>query len=146
MELGSNLRMSEVSAAIGLEQLKQLDRWVERRRSIAERYTKAIEENTFLQAPKVRPGAEHAWHQFCVHTEHPKRLVHHFDRLEIDARRYYTTPIHRQAVFATHPQHSSELENTNKLGATLVAIPVMHELTEAEIVRIVQALKEFNVA
>ena len=146
MELGSNLRMSEVSAAIGLEQLKQLDQWVERRRAIAVRYTEAIEGNSFLQPPKVRPGAEHAWHQFCVHTKHPERLVDHFNRLEIDARRYYTTPIHRQAVFAAHPQHTEELEITNQLGATLVAIPVMHELTEAEIGRVVQALKEFTVA
>ena len=94
----------------------------------------------------MRAGAEHAWHQFCVHTKHPERLVDHFDSLEIDARRYYTTPIHRQAVFATHPQHSEELEITNQLGATLVAIPVMHELTEDEIARVVQALKEFRVA
>jgi perosamine synthetase len=146
MELGSNLRMSEVSAAIGLEQLKQLDRWVERRRTIAARYTEAIEENTFLQPPKVRPGAEHAWHQFCVHTTAPEALVAHFDRLGIDARRYYTVPIHQQSVFAHHSQHGTDLAVTNTLGATLVAIPVMHELTEKEILRIIQALKEFKLA
>jgi len=49
-------------------------------------------------------------------------------------------------VFATHPQHSAELENTNKLGATLVAIPVMHELTEVEIQRILEALTTFKIA
>ena len=146
MELGSNLRMSEVSAAIGLEQLKQLDQWVERRRTIAALYTEAIEQNPFLQPPKVRPGAEHAWHQFCVHTPAPEALVAHFDRLGIDARRYYTVPIHEQAVFTHHPQHDTALQVTNTLGATLVAIPVMHELTQGEIQRVVQALNEFKVA
>ena len=146
MELGSNLRMSEVSAAIGLEQLKTLDTWVERRHKTAALYTKAIEANPLLQPPRVRPGAEHAWHQYCVHTSHPEALVEHFNHLEIDARRYYTTPIHQQAVFATHSQHSIELENTNKLGATLVAIPVMHELTEDEIQRIIDALRMFKIA
>ena len=45
-EVGSNLRMSEVSAAIGRVQLKRLDDWLVRRRMIADRYTAAFEGTT----------------------------------------------------------------------------------------------------
>jgi dTDP-4-amino-4,6-dideoxygalactose transaminase len=66
------------------------------------------------------------------------------DRNDIDARRYYTKPIHCQQVFQNHPQYQTTLPVTDHLGQTLVAIPVMHELHEEEIERILQALRAFN--
>jgi dTDP-4-amino-4,6-dideoxygalactose transaminase len=62
----------------------------------------------------------------------------------IDARRYYTTPIHCQKVFENHPQYRSTLPVTDELGRTLVAIPVMHELEETEIERVLAALAAFS--
>ena len=92
----------------------------------------------------VRPNAQHAWHQYCVQTPHPEALQAHLDKHEIDSRRYYTTPIHQQQIFANHYQHETIFPETAKLGKTLVAIPVMHELTELEILRIMVALETFQ--
>ena len=144
MELGSNLRMSEVSAAIGLVQLDHLNGWVARRNAIAEQYTNALEHHNYLNAPQVRAGGYHAWHQYCVQTEHAEEFVQHMDNHSIDARRYYTTPIHCQHVFKDHPQFEANFPATERLGASLVAIPVMHELTDVEIERILDALNSFH--
>ncbi len=145
VELGSNLRMSEVAAAIGRKQLNRLDEWVNVRRNTADRYTKLLENQPLIDAPQVRPNAQHAWHQFCVQTPHPEALQAHLTKHEIDSRRYYTIPIHQQQIFANHYQHETILPETDKLGKTLVAIPVMHELTDEEINRILGALESFQV-
>ncbi len=144
VELGSNLRMSEVAAAIGRKQLSCLDDWVQTRRDTADRYAVLLENHPLIDAPGVRPNAQHAWHQYCVQTPHPEALQAHLDKHEIDSRRYYTTPIHQQQIFANHYQHETILPKTAKLGKTLVAIPVMHELTELEILRIMVALETFQ--
>lgn len=144
IQLGSNLRMSEVSAAIGIEQLKQLDKWVERRRNIANRYNEQFFNHSFLLTPKVRPNTRHAWHQYCLSTKYPSQLIEHLDQYAIDARRYYQIPCHKQQLFAEHSQHHEELPYTNQLAKSLVAIPVMHELTDFEIDRIIKAVKSFN--
>ena len=144
MQLGSNLRMSEVSAAIGIEQLKNLDRWVERRRAIAQRYNEQFINHPHLLTPKVRPNTRHAWHQYCLSTKYANQLVEHLDQHAIDARRYYQIPCHKQQLFAEHPQHGDELSNTNHLAKSLVAIPVMHELTDLEIERIISAVNSFS--
>ena len=145
MQLGSNLRMSEVSAAIGTVQLSNLDSWVKRRREIAEIYHQAFANHAFVSTPKVRPRANHAWHQYCLATQHPDELVTHLDQHGIDARRYYVTPCHRQNVFAEHPQHEEILPVTATLSSTLVAIPIMHELTDQEIERIISAIISFKI-
>ena len=92
----------------------------------------------------MRPGANHAWHQYCLSTKFPDKLVAHLDQHGIDARRYYVTPCHRQNVFAAHPQHDEVLPVTTTLSSTLVAIPIMHELTEQEIERIISAIVDFD--
>ncbi len=145
MQLGSNLRMSEVSAAIGTVQLKHLDNWVARRREIAQQYNDAFADLTLVATPKTRPGAKHAWHQYCLTTNYPDQLVNHLDNHGIDARRYYSTPCHKQAVFANHPQHNETLPITDKLSNSLVAIPVMHELSDIEAQRVIEAVATFSV-
>ena len=79
-----------------------------------------------------------------MQTLHSEALQAHLDKHEIDSRRYYTTPIHQQQIFANHYQHETILPETAKLGKTLVAIPVMHELIEEEKLRILAALETFQ--
>ncbi len=50
-EVGYNYRLTDVQAAIGIEQLKRLDWIVERRRSLAARYTEALQNHPWLVPP-----------------------------------------------------------------------------------------------
>jgi len=144
MELGSNLRMSEVSAAIGLIQLSKLDKWVERRRENAQKYTTAFQNHAHVSIPKVRNGAEHAWHQYCLHTKKPEQLMKHLDQHSIDSRRYYSIPCHRQPVFTQHSQFQIAMKVTDEIAGNLVAIPVMHELTDQEVDHIISTIQSFE--
>jgi dTDP-4-amino-4,6-dideoxygalactose transaminase len=144
IQLGSNLRMSEVSAAIGRSQLSHLEQWVGKRRQNAEKYTAALATHPLLEPPQVRPNTQHSWHQYCLRTPNPAQLIAHLDERGIDARRYYTVPCHRQQVYNSHHQFNSELPNTERAAASLVAIPVMHELTADEQQYIIEALLEYQ--
>ena len=131
-ELGSNLRMSEVSAAIGNVQLQRLDGWVSRRREIANRY---LNEMTIQGLPLAKPG--HAWHQFCINTS--TSLIEHLDSLGIDSRVHYPIPIHKQSIYASE----EVLKRTESICENLVAIPVFHEMTDEEVDRVIQAVNSF---
>ncbi len=144
IQLGSNLRMSEVSAAIGRSQLSHLEQWVAKRRQNAEKYTAALATHPLLEPPQVRPNTQHSWHQYCIRTPNPAQLITHLDERGIDARRYYTVPCHRQQVYSTHHQFNSELPHTERAASSLVAIPVMHELTADEQQHIIEALLAYQ--
>ena len=141
-ELGSNLRMSEVAASIGRVQLQHLDGWLERRRTIAQRYTAAFQSIADMEVPLVRPNTQHAWHQYCLLVEDPGRLQDALEAANIDSRIYYAMPCHRQQVYADHPQHTASLPVTDAIAHRLVAIPVHHQLTDDEVERVIQAVTQ----
>lgn len=139
-ELGSNLRMSEVTAAIGRVQLQRLDGWLHRRREIAEQYCQAFAHLTGIQLPKIRNNTQHAWHQYCMVVESPESFKAVLDEQGIDSRVYYGQPCHRQGVYASHPQHNSTFPITDAIASHLVAIPIHHQLTESEVQRVIRAV------
>ena len=143
-EVGSNLRMSEVSAAIGRIQLSRLGGWVERRHVIAARYSAAFASARNFSVPAVREHTSHAWHQYCVLTEQPLELKQFLDHNGIDARIYYATPCHRQKVFEGHPQYETSLKWTDEVGPRLVAIPVHHQLNDEEVDYVIEKMIEFS--
>ena len=132
--------MSEVSAAIGRIQLKRLEGWLARRRTIADRYTKAFQGLPGLVVPAVRPATEHAWHQYCLLVDEPERLRHILEEANIDSRVYYATPIHRQQVYAGHDQFNTTLPVTDAIAHRLVAVPVHHQMTDEEVQRVIDAV------
>ncbi len=65
--LGYNYRLSDLHSALGLSQLKRLDKFVERRRALVDRYRSALDK----LFPHVRPVASRrknttCWHLFTI--------------------------------------------------------------------------------
>ena len=127
IELGTNLRISEVSAAIGRVQLKHLENWVAKRR-----------ENSKMinHATKIRTNSEHAWHQLCILSDNPEDLISKFDSLGVDARVHYPLPCNKHRVYSEHPQYEFALPVCEKIAPRLVAIPVHPSISNEDIDRI----------
>ena len=60
--LGSNIRMSEIHAAIGIEQLKKLDGFLASRRALAEKITKGFDERKGLSGVYVPDKYTHSYY------------------------------------------------------------------------------------
>ena len=127
IELGTNLRISEVSAAIGRVQLKHLEKWIEIRRENS---------NSLNHATKIRPESEHSWHQLCILSDNPSELISNLDSIGVDARVHYPIPCNRHQVYSGHIQHNSTLPICEDIAHRLVAIPVHPSITQNDIERI----------
>jgi dTDP-4-amino-4,6-dideoxygalactose transaminase len=77
---GFKCNMTDIQAALGLEQLKKLTRFQERRFRVVRRYHAAFAGVPALQVPIERPDVESAWHIY------PLRLD--LDALTIDRHRF----------------------------------------------------------
>ncbi|HEX7337374.1 MAG TPA: DegT/DnrJ/EryC1/StrS family aminotransferase [Gemmatimonadales bacterium] len=65
-EPGFKYNMTDIQAAMGLVQLRKLERFQQRRRAIVARYQAAFERLDALEIPVERPDVEHAWHLYVL--------------------------------------------------------------------------------
>lgn len=77
---GFKYNMPDLTAALGLAQLRRCDELWTRRAAIAARYDAAFAGMPELATPTVAPYVQHAWHLYIVKLD--------LDRLEIDRARF----------------------------------------------------------
>lgn len=71
--LGYNYRMDEMSAALGLAQLEELDYMIDQRRKIANLYGKYLSNYAeIVEIPKVVSGNVHTWFVYVVRIKNQK--------------------------------------------------------------------------
>lgn len=133
-EIGSNLRMPEVAAAIGRIQLSKLDSWLAKREKTASGYPTI----------PVRGNTRHALHQYCLLSDYPEELIAELSADGISARVHYPTPCHRHPVYSNHHQSTSEFPVTDSVCSRLVSIPIFHEMNEIEISRVTNSLNRIS--
>src|SRR3990172_2119701 len=64
--VGYNYRMTDIQAAIGIEQMQKLDWILARRRELAARYTEALSGHPWLRPPYVPDYAEPNFQSYAV--------------------------------------------------------------------------------
>ena len=65
-ELGFNYRLTDIQAALGISQLKKLDRFIERRREIAANYNLYFKNNPYFDIPAERKLVYSAYHLYQI--------------------------------------------------------------------------------
>ncbi|MCA9298489.1 MAG: DegT/DnrJ/EryC1/StrS family aminotransferase, partial [Phycisphaerales bacterium] len=102
--LGYNYRLSEIAAAMGVEQMARLDQMLERRRAVANAYIERLAGNTELVLPTMTEEASISWFVFVVRlsTEYAEeerdRILSGLLNHEIGAATYFP-PIHLQPFY-----------------------------------------------
>jgi len=143
--LGLNYRMTDVEGAIGVEQLKRLDSMLAIRRGNAAVLNKGLAGVGGVTPQKITPGAESAWHQYCVVVDPDKfgmdrdALAKRLDEQGITTGVHYPRGLHQQPVFIDLYGQTS-LPNTEWLAERILALPVHHGLVEGDARRIVDAI------
>jgi UDP-4-amino-4,6-dideoxy-N-acetyl-beta-L-altrosamine transaminase len=64
--LGNNYRLTDIHSALGISQLKKLDRFIEKRRQIVEAYRQAFNGNSFFDLPPESDHVKSAWHLYPI--------------------------------------------------------------------------------
>lgn len=67
--IGFNYRMTDIQAALGMEQLRKLDRFIAERAEGARFYAQELRRLNWLRVPEVPEGDAHAWQSFVVRVD-----------------------------------------------------------------------------
>lgn len=137
--VGTNHRLSEVHAALGLASIAQLAHTRDRRGVNAAALTAGLAD-TGIGLPTAAPGRDHAWNQYTV--THPRRddIATALALQGIETGIHYPTPIQRQPAFSGRADViADECPGAHRLAGTCLSLPVHQGLTDTDLDRIVQA-------
>jgi perosamine synthetase len=138
--VGFNSRMTDLHAAIGRVQLARLDEWTRQRQDNAAALSAGLTGSDTVRPPSVAPGAVHVWHQYTVRATDRDALTRRLDEHGVGYGVYYPTPIHRLPSFDLR----LDLPETERAAAEVLSLPVHPTLTESDLGRIVEAVREEN--
>ena len=137
--LGYNFRMTDLQAAIGLVQLKQIDEWNHRRQANAGYLTARLGGVPGIQPPRVREGSEHVFHQYTLRAENRDSLLEKLTQKGIGSGVYYPIPIHQQPLYKDLG-YDVALPVAEAASLEVLSIPVHPGLNQANLNEIVASL------
>jgi dTDP-4-amino-4,6-dideoxygalactose transaminase len=146
--LGFNYRMTDLQGAIGVEQLKKLDRFIGERDEQATYYHKNLSEISWLSLPSKPLNGIHAWQAYVMRVDHPggtqfrNRIMENLEKEGI-ATRPGTHAIHLLSFYAQKFEiKQSDFPNSKIADETTMAIPLHNRLSRDDQDRVIRALKK----
>jgi perosamine synthetase len=140
-EIGYNFRLTDVQAAIGLAQLDRLDEILARRRTVAERFQRALSNHPVFIPPHVPPRMSPNWQSYQIALSPGSSLT----RNAVMERLYYLGVPTRRGVMASHlePPYRSmnvTLPITEAIAAQTLLLPIHPALDNSQQERVLAAL------
>ena len=141
-EVGYNYRMEGIQGAVLGVKLKHLAKWTAERRRVAHRYHELLA-GTPLQLPREAAWGESAYHLYVV--RHPRRddLKKHLDANGVGCALHYPVPLHLQKCYASLGYRAGDFPLAEKAARECLSLPIYPELTDAQIQRVVEVIKDF---
>ncbi|AEG15357.1 UDP-4-keto-6-deoxy-N-acetylglucosamine 4-aminotransferase [Desulfofundulus kuznetsovii DSM 6115] len=104
LDVGFNYRMTDIQAALGLSQLRKLDRFLERRREIARTYNEAFAGLPEVEIPYQAPYGRSSWHLYVLalkleHLKFDRRQVFEALRAENIGVNVHYLPVYRHPYY-----------------------------------------------
>jgi perosamine synthetase len=147
VERGYNLRMSSILAALGISQLKRVDRLINMRRKNAHYLNKRLSEVDEITLP-IPPTSEF----YCVYQMYTIRvkegrkkrdeLMHYLKNKGITSRVYFD-PAHKFTIFQDLGFGAIKLPTTELLSSEVLTLPMYPHMTNDELDYISEAVIEF---
>jgi perosamine synthetase len=134
-----SVRMNDIEAAIGLQQLEKYDSILEDKRRTAECYLNNLTSEMVL--PETKPDRSHVYHGFPIRTKDNTGLMEHLSESGIESSVVYEKPLYE---YSLAPQADpSRFPNTELATEEVLLLPIHPNLSDEEIERVVSEVNSY---
>lgn len=144
---GMNARMPEWNALMGLHSLDMLEEAASHRNNSVDIYHEQLGQIPGVAFQEVRPGNRNSYKDFSV-TIDPEKFGLDRDELaealaveNVDTRKYYEPPVHRQTAYEHFAYPSNGLRNTELLSERSLSLPVWSHIPNETVMGICEAVR-----
>ena len=142
---GTNLRMTEVQAAVGIEQLKNLKKMISKRFNNIKFVYKNIKKNNLIFAPELPKNIFHSGYRcylFAKNVNIRNNFIKYLNQSGIDANQGSCPEIYKEKRFSNNKKYNV-LENAQKLGKSSISIPSHHLISKKKLLYLVKIINNF---
>jgi perosamine synthetase len=144
--IGFNWRMTDLSAALGLVQLKKLEKANMKRRSNAKLYDKGLGDLDDIVIPFVPKERVPVYHQYTIRVLNGQRnaLREHLRSKNIGTGLYYPGGLYDNPVYKGRmAKGPKDMPNTERAVKEVLSIPVHPLLSKEDIGRVIKEINTF---
>jgi dTDP-4-amino-4,6-dideoxygalactose transaminase len=143
---GFKYNMTDIAAALGIQQLRKAERFQQRRESIAETYFRELKDLPLVLPPRPVGTSSHAWHLFVVRLRDDVRIsrdevINRLFAMGIGCSVHYV-PLHLQPYWRDrYALTPAQFPNSQRLFERGFSLPIYTKMTDADQQRVIDALK-----
>lgn len=145
--LGYNYRLTDVQGALGISQMKKLDRFVNRRREIVHLYNEQLKELEEINTPYEMPESNSGWHLYVIRLNLNKLQVGRKEIFEallaenIGVNVHYI-PIHYHPYYEQLGYKKGITPEAEKLYNEMITLPLHPNMSDSDARDVVKALRK----
>lgn len=139
-ETGYKYHMNDIAAALGVVQLKKLNRLNERRREIVKLYNEAFTGLDWLETPVERDYAKSACHNYVIKVDRRDELISYLQEEGISASVHYL-PNHLYSMFK---KFKANVPVAERVWKRVVTLPLYPDLSDSDIRKVIETVKDFG--
>ncbi len=143
--VGCNSRLDNIQAAVLRIKLKELDKYNDSRRKVADFYDLFFKKFPQITTPSRSQNSTHVFHQYTLKLEGVNRseLRSYLADNDIPAMIYYPVPAHKQKMFESFGSADTILPITDWLTERVISLPIHTEMNEEQLNKICNTVAEF---
>ena len=133
LRAGTNYKLSNVLAAIGLAQMDMADELLAERRRLAARYDALMAEIPGVEPPLTTPGGRHSYQSYIVFVPERDRVLKSMREKGVEVQ-IGTYSLHMHEAFAPGPlcRVRGDMANSRAAYDRALALPLFHGMTDEE--------------
>ena len=129
---GANSRLDELQAGLLRVKLTHLNECNAERCRLAAEYDRALGGLSWLQTPRVRPGADSTWHQYVIRTAYRDALAGFLQARGVGTLVHYPIPPHLSEAYADLGYRRGDFPLAERQADEVLSLPLYNGMTEDE--------------
>lgn len=144
---GINARLPEINALLGQFSLLNLESSAQHRNQLAEIYRERLSRVPGLSFQQIIPGNRSSYKDFSIIIDPDAfgltrdELALALEAENIDTRKYYDPPVHRQSAYRQYAPPDDELPQTQMLSSRILNLPIWSDMESSIVHRICDAVE-----
>jgi dTDP-4-amino-4,6-dideoxygalactose transaminase len=145
---GYKYNLPDLAAAVGIHQLRKLNKFHARRADIAQRYSKAFADLPLILPQPVNPEDTHAWHLYVLRLEDNALKIDRDEFIKQMNKRGVGTsvhfiPLHLMSYWQQRYNYQpNDFPVANRVFQSCLSLPLYTRMTDEQVERVIHAVED----